>query len=94
MKFYPPLPGTFPNESVAQARHRLPAMFKLSPEVPKNPTLQRGPKGVHYLLGRREGEWFRTWEEAIRMGARMNYQGELQMYRVDEDEDPPQLDGY
>jgi len=94
MKFYPPLPGTFPNETVEEARHRLPSMFKLHREVPKNPFLHRGPKGVHYLLGRREGEWFRQWEEPIRMGVRMRYQGDLTLHRVDEDEDPPELDGY
>lgn len=43
------------------ARDRLPAMFKLHPEVPRNPLLLHGPKGIHYLLGRREGEWFREW---------------------------------
>lgn len=94
MKFYPPLPGTFPNETVEQARHRLPSMFKLHREVPKNPFLHRGPKGVHYLLGRREGEWFRAWEEAIRMGVRMRYQGDLILHRIDDEEDPPSLDGY
>jgi hypothetical protein len=94
MKFYPPLPGTFPAETVQQARDRLPALYKLHPELPRTPFLHRGPKGVHYLLGRREGEWFRAWEEAIRMGVRTRYQGELSIDRVDDASEGPALDGY
>lgn len=94
MKFYPPLPGTFPNETIEQAQLRLPAMYKLHPEVPRNPFLHRGPKGIHYLMGRREGPFFREWEERIRMAVRLRHHGELVDTRVDHDEDPPELDGY
>lgn len=94
MKFYPPLPNTFRNESIEQAQHRLPAMYKLHPEVPKHAFLNAGPKGVHYLLGRREGEWFREWEERIRTATRLKFQGELTNTRIFDDEEPPELDGY
>lgn len=46
------------------------------------------------LLGRREGEWYREWEERIRMAVRMRFSGELTDTRVFDDEIPPELDGY
>ncbi|BEJ13638.1 hypothetical protein CspHIS471_0308120 [Cutaneotrichosporon sp. HIS471] len=95
MKVYPPLPNTFKNESVGQAQHRLASLFKTHPEIPANPRLQRGPKGVHYLLGEREGQWFREWEERIRMAVRMRHVGELENPRViDDGMEGPELDGY
>ncbi|WVW79100.1 hypothetical protein I302_101064 [Kwoniella bestiolae CBS 10118] len=94
LKCYPPLPSTFPNESISQAQDRLPGLYKLHPELPENPTLQYGPKGVHYLLGRKEGEWFREWEERIRMGVRMRFQGELQGGSEGERDAGAGLDGY
>ncbi|GMK56641.1 hypothetical protein CspeluHIS016_0304810 [Cutaneotrichosporon spelunceum] len=95
MKVYPPLPNTFKNESLGQAQHRLASLFKTHPEIPANPRLQRGPKGVHYLLGEREGQWFREWEERIRMAVRMRHVGELENPRViDDGMEEPDLDGY
>jgi hypothetical protein len=95
LKAYPPLPGTFTNETLEQARDRLPGMFKLHPYIPKNAAkgLVRGPKGVHYLAGRKEGEWFREWEERIRMGVQMQHKGELRGTIVG-DPQMPELDGY
>jgi hypothetical protein len=93
LKYYPPLPSTFPGESVDRAQDRLPALYKLHPEMPPNPHLQPGPRGVHYLLGRKEGGWFREWEERIRMAVRMRYKGELVGTTVG-DVRPPSLDGY
>ncbi|WWC73290.1 uncharacterized protein I206_107256 [Kwoniella pini CBS 10737] len=94
MKFYPPLPSTFPNESISAAQDRLPSLYKLHPELPENPTLQYGPKGVHYLLGRKEGEWFREWEERIRMGVRMKFTGQLEGGVTDGQNVGAGLDGY
>lgn len=94
MKVYPSLPSTFRNETLEAAQHRLPALYKLHPEVPKHAFLHAGPKGVHYLLGRREGEWFREWEERIRTATRLKFQGELTNTRIFDDEEPPDLDGY
>lgn len=51
-----------------------------------------GPKGVHYLLGRKEGEWFREWEERIKMAARCRYVGEIEGGSTDEAGSG--LDGY
>ena len=67
-------------------------MYKIHPEIPQPTTLAPGPKGVHYLLGRREGEWFREWEERIRMGARLRYKGKLE--GGGEEEAGTGLDGY
>lgn len=92
LKFYPPLPSTFPSESISSASDRLPSLPKLHPELPPSPQLQYGHKGVHYLVGRKEGEWFREWEERIRMGVRMRYKGELQGGTVEENR--VDLDGY
>ncbi len=78
MKYYPPLPSTFPNETVAAAQDRQPGLFKTHQEIPQGANLQKGPRGIHYLLGRKEGEWFREWEERIRMGVRMRYKGVLE----------------
>jgi hypothetical protein len=75
------------------AKERLPGLYKLHPEIPKNPTLHRGPKGIHYLLGRKEGEFFREWEERIRMGVNMRFKGHLMGARVGE-RDSLDLDGY
>ena len=61
--------------------------------MPRATSLQPGPQGIHYLLGRKEGEWFREWEDRIRMGVRMRYRGELKGGRGI-DEPPPDLDGY
>lgn len=93
MKFYPPLPSTYPAETVQQAQDRLPGLFKLHPEVPRNPFLHKGPRGVHYLLGQREGSFYREWDERIRMAVRMFFHGELTSTLVREME-PPELDGY
>lgn len=71
LKVYPALPGTYANERVEQAKHRLPGLFKLYPFIPRDPFLHQGPKGVHYLLGRKEGEWFREWEVS-RAGRSLN----------------------
>jgi hypothetical protein len=50
---------------------------------------------VHYLLGEREGQWFREWEERIRMAVRMRHVGELENPRViDDGMEGPELDGY
>lgn len=92
MKFYPPLPATFPDETIQAAQERLPGLFKIHPEIPAGATLQPGPNGVHYLLGRKEGEWFREWEERIRMGVRMRYRGVLE--GGDEEDAGVGLDGY
>jgi hypothetical protein len=92
LKYYPPLPSTFAAESLEAAKERLPALYKIHPEIPKNPTLHRGPKGIHYLLGRKEGE-FREWEERIRMGVNMRFKGHLMGARVGETESLD-LDGY
>ena len=77
MKFYPPLPSTFPAESLEAASDRLGGMYKIHSELPKPAQLAYGPQGVHYLSGRKEGEWFREWEERIRQGVRMRYKGAL-----------------
>ena len=45
------------------------------------------------MLGRKEGGWYREWEERVRMGVRMRYRGVLEGHRAD-DEIPPSLDGY
>lgn len=92
LKFYPPLPSTFPGESLEAANDRLGGMYKIHPELPKPANLVPGPKGVHYLLGRKEGEWFREWEERIRMGTKMRYKGELQ--GGGEEDAGTGLDGY
>ncbi|WRT68863.1 uncharacterized protein IL334_005844 [Kwoniella shivajii] len=94
LKCYPALPSTYPMETISQAQDRLPSLYKFHPELPKNPTLQYGPKGVHYLLGRKEGEWFREWEERIRMGVRMKHRGELQGGVVGDTNVGVGLDGY
>ncbi|WVQ81643.1 hypothetical protein IAT38_003767 [Cryptococcus sp. DSM 104549] len=94
LKTYPPLPSTFPNETLSAAQSRLPALYKLHPELPQDPQLQYGPKGVHYLLGRKEGEWFREWEERIRMGVRTRFSGELQGGVVAGSSRAIHLDGY
>ena len=78
MKYYPSLPSTSPDETVQAAQDRLPGLFKIHPEVPRGATLQRGPRGVHYLLGSKEGEWFREWEERVRMGVKMRYRGVIE----------------
>lgn len=75
IKYYPPLPSTFPSEMVSHAEERLPGMYKVHPELPHPTHLQPGPRGVHYLLGRKEGEWFREWEERIRTAVRLRYRG-------------------
>ena len=95
LKSYPPLPGTYISETVDQARERLPGMYKLHPELPKYAArgLVKGPKGVHYLAGRKEGEWFREWEERIRMGVQMRHKGEL-LGGLQEERRMPELDGY
>lgn len=93
LKYYPPLPATFQSETIQAAQERLASLYKLHPEIPKNPTLAKGPKGVHYLLGRKEGEFFREWEERIRMGVNMRFKGELQGTRVG-DRESLDLDGY
>lgn len=93
MKFYPPLPSTYPAETVQQAQDRLPGLFKLHPEVPRDPFLHKGPRGVHYLLGQREGSFYREWDERVRMAVRMFYHGELTSTLV-HDMEPPELDGY
>ncbi|WVR09222.1 hypothetical protein IAU60_006285 [Kwoniella sp. DSM 27419] len=79
---------------MTSAQDRLAALYKLHPELPENPTLQYGPKGVHYLVGRKEGEWFREWEERIRMGVRTKFQGELRGGSVEVSEAAVGLDGY
>ncbi|OCF60325.1 hypothetical protein L486_03006 [Kwoniella mangroviensis CBS 10435] len=94
LKCYPPLPSTYPAETILQAQDRLAALYKLHPELPENPTLQYGPKGVHYLLGRKEGEWFREWEERIRMGVRMKFRGQLEGGQQGEQNAGQGLDGY
>ncbi|OCF30575.1 hypothetical protein I317_01238 [Kwoniella heveanensis CBS 569] len=94
MKCYPPLPSTFPSEDISSAQDRLPGLYKLHPELPENPTLQYGPKGVHYLVGRKEGQWFREWEERIRMGVRTRFKGQLQGGVVSPNEASVGLDGY
>nr|XP_031862237.1 uncharacterized protein CI109_002202 [Kwoniella shandongensis]KAA5529309.1 hypothetical protein CI109_002202 [Kwoniella shandongensis] len=96
MKFYPPLPSTFPSETIDQARDRLPSLIKLHPEIPAGVEVkfQYGPKGVHYLLGRKEGEWYREWEERIRMGVRTRFKGELQGGTVPGTSGTVDLDGY
>jgi hypothetical protein len=92
LKSYHPLPSTFPSESLAQAQERLVGLYKTHPEIPKGVQLQNGTKGVYYVLGRKEGEWFREWEERIRMGVRMRYVGELGGGGVEESGSG--LDGY
>ncbi|ORX38964.1 hypothetical protein BD324DRAFT_618014 [Kockovaella imperatae] len=92
LKFYPPLPSTFPSETIEAAQDRLGGMYKLHSELPKPAQLAYGPLGVHYLLGRKEGEWFREWEERIRMGVRMRYRGALE--GGGEEEAGAGLDGY
>ncbi|ORY29114.1 hypothetical protein BCR39DRAFT_532672 [Naematelia encephala] len=94
MKYYPALPSTFPSETLEAAQNRLPGMYKIHPELPHPTRLQPGPKGIHYLLGRKEGEWFREWEDRIRMGVRMRYKGLLEGGGEGEDESGRQLDGY
>ncbi|WVF65747.1 hypothetical protein IAT40_000479 [Kwoniella sp. CBS 6097] len=94
MKCYPPFPSTFPSEDVLSAQDRLPSLYKLHPELPENPTLQYGLKGVHYLVGRKEGQWFREWEERIRMGVRTRFKGQLQGGVVGENDASTGLDGY
>ncbi|ODN91403.1 hypothetical protein L198_05917 [Cryptococcus wingfieldii CBS 7118] len=93
LKFYPPLPHTFPSEPLPDAQSRLPSLYKLNPQLPKEPQLVQGPKGVHYLVGRKEGGWFREWEERIRMGVRTRFRGELVGGTVGEDQ-RVELDGY
>lgn len=68
-------------------------MHKLHPELPARQALQPGPKGVHYLLGAKEGWWFHEWEERIRSGVRMRFQGELLGGRTSA-ADGEALDGY
>lgn len=92
LKYYPPLPSTFPNENLAEAQDRLGGMYKIHRDLPKPTQLVPGPKGIHYLLGRKEGEWFREWEERIRMGVRMRFRGELQ--GGGEEDAGTGLDGY
>ncbi|WVQ75359.1 hypothetical protein IAR50_004978 [Cryptococcus sp. DSM 104548] len=77
LKFYPALPTTYPSEPLSTAQDRLPALYKLHPQLPQQPHLVQGPRGVHYLVGRKEGSWFREWEERIRMGVRTRFRGEL-----------------
>ncbi|WVQ81641.1 hypothetical protein IAT38_003765 [Cryptococcus sp. DSM 104549] len=77
LKFYPPLPSTFPKETAEAARRRVPSLGKLHPEMPRNPQIQYGPKGVHYLVGKREGDWFKDWEKVIKEAVMNRYQGEL-----------------
>lgn len=95
LKRYPPLPGTYANERVEQARERIPGMLKMHPYVPRTAAkgLVRGPRGVHYLQGRKEGEWFREWEERVRMGVQMQHKGELRG-TIRGERDVPSLDGY
>lgn len=95
LKYYPALPATYPNETIETAQERLPSLYKTHPEIPRSPApvLQYGPRGVHYLVGRKEGEWFREWEERIRMGVRMRFKGELEGGLVGTREDVD-LDGY
>ncbi|WVO18263.1 hypothetical protein L204_105974 [Cryptococcus depauperatus] len=92
MKWYPPLPYTYPDESLLSAKDRLPSLYKIHPEIPIDPPLQVGPKGIHYQLGRREGEWFREWEERIQMAVRMRYVGELMS--CERGDNGAGLDGY
>lgn len=47
LKTYTPLPATFPAEQIYQARQRLPSLFKLHPELPKDPSLVVGPRGIY-----------------------------------------------
>ncbi|WOO80957.1 uncharacterized protein LOC62_03G004487 [Vanrija pseudolonga] len=59
MKTYPPLPGTYPAETLATALERFPAVAAAHPEIPGDAGgyLVYGPKGVHYQLGESEDEF-------------------------------------
>lgn len=61
LKFYPPVPGTHPAETAEHARARRPILGSLG----SDPLLVPGPHGVHYLAGRREGEWLNKWQQRI-----------------------------
>ncbi|KAL7421438.1 hypothetical protein Q5752_004324 [Cryptotrichosporon argae] len=92
MKSYLPLPATHAAETIPQARARLPELRKSHPHIPQDAALVAGPQGVHYLAGRKEGEWFREWEERVRMGVRMGFRGVLDDARVEVER--VELDGY
>jgi hypothetical protein len=82
MKYFRPLPSTSPFETIPEAQVRLKGLYELYPEIPRDASLSLGPNGVHYLLGMREGDWFRQWEERIRMGVRMRFKGEMKAGRI------------
>lgn len=77
LKPFTPLPSTYPGESVQEAQDRLPDLMHLNPQLPFDPILRLGPKGVHFLAGRREGDWFAERKGQIRMAAQSRYQGEV-----------------
>ncbi|KAL1410921.1 hypothetical protein Q8F55_001864 [Vanrija albida] len=59
MRTYPPLPGTYPDETLSAARDRFAAVAAENPEIPGDGGgfLVYGPKGVHYQLGETEDEF-------------------------------------
>lgn len=93
LKPYPPLPSTYPSETIHEAQSRLPGLMKTNPQLPAEPVLRLGPKGVHYLAGKREGEWFAQWEERIKMAAQTRFRGELTLGPTIEPREVS-LDGY
>ncbi|WVQ85186.1 hypothetical protein IAT38_007351 [Cryptococcus sp. DSM 104549] len=79
LKFFPALPSTFPTETIAAARERLPSLMKEHPYLPAPDVirLEQGPQGVHYMVGKTEGEWFKEWEEFIKKAVADRYVGNL-----------------
>lgn len=51
--------------------------MKSNPQLPANLILRLGPQGVHYLAGRKEGEWFALWEDRIKVATQSGYKGEI-----------------
>ena len=62
MKYYPPLPSTFPSETLEAAQDRLGGMYKMHSELPKPAQLAYGPQGVQFPLA----EAFKSNPEAFK----------------------------
>ncbi|WVQ81166.1 hypothetical protein IAT38_003288 [Cryptococcus sp. DSM 104549] len=95
LKLFPALPATFPSETIASARERLHSLRKEYPELPAPDVirLEQGPEGVHYMVGKTEGDWFKEWEDKIKKAVEDKYEGTLKEGDARED-GRPGLYGY
>ncbi|WRT68862.1 uncharacterized protein IL334_005843 [Kwoniella shivajii] len=94
LKAYKPLPTTYPDESLTSAQDRVSTLRHTHPEVPENAILQYGPDGIYYLVGKREGEWFKEWEAKIKLAVKKKFKGVLDEKIEIDNMAAKNLDGY